>query len=88
MQTRHVKNLKVVKPLTLLSIINEVSEFFLKSNKQDGGINKKSFIMKKVQNQPEKIERLISMDMKFPIILVFKTEVLEVVTKVRKNVII
>ena len=44
--------------------------------------------MKNVQNQPEKIERLISMDMKFPIILVFKTEVLEVVTKVRKNVII
>ena len=80
--------MKVVKPLTLLSIINEVSEFFLKSNKLDGGINKKSFIMKNVQNQPEKIERLISMDMKFPIILVFKTEVLEAVTKVRKNVIV
>ena len=80
--------MKVVKPLTLLSIINEVSEFFLKSDKLDGGINKKSFIMKNVQNQPEKIERLISMDMKFPIILVFKTEVLEVVTKVRKNVIV
>ena len=80
--------MKVVKPLTLLSMINEVSEFFLKSNKQDGGINKKSFIMKNVQNQPEKIERLISMDMKFPIILVFKTEVLEAVTKVRKNVIV
>ena len=80
--------MKVVKPLTLLSIINEVSEFFLKSDKLDGGINKKSFIMKNVQNQPEKIERLISMDMKFPIILVFKTEVLEAVTKVRKNVIV
>ena len=80
--------MKVVKPLTLLSIINEVSESFLKSDKLDGGINKKSFIMKNVQNQPEKIERLISMDMKFPIILVFKTEVLEAVTKVRKNVIV
>ena len=36
MYISHVKNMKAVKTLTLMSLTNEVSEFFLKSNKQDG----------------------------------------------------
>ena len=39
MLIRYVKNMKVVKALTLVSLINKVSQFFLKSNKQDGVIN-------------------------------------------------
>ena len=35
------KKMKVVKELTLVSLIDEVSEFFPKSSKQDGDINKK-----------------------------------------------
>ena len=35
------KKMKVVKELTLVSLIDEVSEFFLKSSKQDGDKNKK-----------------------------------------------
>ena len=40
MLIRYVKNMKVVKALTLVSLINKVSQFFLKSNKQDEVINK------------------------------------------------
>ena len=36
----YVKNMKVVKALTLVYPINKVSQFFLKSNKQDEVINK------------------------------------------------
>ena len=36
MYISHVKNMKTVKTLTLMSLVNKVSEFFLKSNKQDG----------------------------------------------------
>lgn len=35
----------------------------------DEGINKKGLIMKKVQNQPERKERLILMHINLPIIL-------------------
>ena len=55
MYIRHVKNMKV-------------SEFFLKSNKQDVRLNKKGLIMKNVKSQPEKIERLISKHIKFSIL--------------------
>ena len=48
MYIRCVKKVKVVKTLTLMSLINKVSEFFLKSNKQCGGIKKKGLILKKV----------------------------------------
>ena len=34
-QLRYVKNMKVVNAFTFLSLITEVSELFLKSNKQD-----------------------------------------------------
>ena len=65
MHIRPVKNLKDIRALTLVSLTNEVSEFFLKSHEQGRGINKKGLIMKNVQNQPEKIERVISMHIKF-----------------------
>ena len=65
MYIRPVKILKVIKALTTVSLINEVSEFFLNFNKQGGGINKKSIVMKNNQNQPEKIKRVISMHIKF-----------------------
>ena len=55
MYIRHVRNMKV-------------SEFFLKSNKQDVRLNKKGLIMKNVKSQPEKIERLISKHIKFSIL--------------------
>ena len=55
MYIRHVKNMKV-------------SEFFLKSNKQDVRLKKKGLIMKNVKSQPEKIERLISKHIKFSIL--------------------
>ena len=55
MYIRHVRNMKV-------------SEFFLKSNKQDGRLKKKGLIMKNVKSQPEKIERLISKHIKFSIL--------------------
>ena len=42
--------------VTLVSLINEVSQFFLKPNKQDGGINKKGLIMKNVQNTVQKMK--------------------------------
>ena len=45
--------MKVIKALTLVSLINEVSEFFLKPNKQDGGINEKR------PKPTEKIDKLI-----------------------------
>ena len=47
--------MKVVNALTLVSTITKVSEFFLKSDKQDGGINKKDLIVRNVQYQSEKI---------------------------------
>ena len=47
--------MKVVNALTLVSTITKVSEFFLKSDKQDGGINKKDLIIRNVQYQSEKI---------------------------------
>ena len=37
--------MKIVKALTLVSLLNKESDFFLKSNKQDGAINKKSLLM-------------------------------------------
>ena len=43
MNIRHVKKMKAAKTLTLVSLINKVSEFFLKSNKQGGGGIKKMF---------------------------------------------
>lgn len=55
MYIRHVRNMKV-------------SEFFLKSNKQDVRLKKKGLIMKNVKSQPEKIERLISKHIKFSIL--------------------
>ena len=55
MYIRHVRNMKV-------------SEFFLKSNKQDVRLKKKGLIMKNVKSQPEKIERLISKHVKFSIL--------------------
>ena len=55
MHVRHVKNMKVVNALTFVSTITKVSEFFLKSDKQDGGINKKDLIIRNVQYQSEKI---------------------------------
>ena len=69
MHIKRVKNMNVVKALTLASLINEVSEFFLKSLKQDGGINTKGLIMKNFQNEPENTKRLISVHIKFSIIL-------------------
>ena len=53
--------MKVFTALTFISLIIEVSKFFLKSNTKDGNINKKGLIMK----QPEKIERLISVHTRF-----------------------
>ena len=53
--------MKVFTALTLISLIIEVSKFFLKSNTKDGNINKKGLIMK----QPEKIESLISVHTRF-----------------------
>ena len=44
-------------------------DFVLKSNKQNEGRNEKGLIMKNVQNHPEKIERLNSMDIKFLLVL-------------------
>ena len=61
--------MEVVKVFTLVSLINEVSELLLKSNKQGEGINKKGLIMKNDQNQPEKIGRLILMHKNFSITL-------------------
>ena len=55
MHVRNVKNMKVVNALTLASTITKVSEFFLKSDKQDEGINKKDLIIRNVQYQSEKI---------------------------------
>ena len=55
MYIRHVRNMKV-------------SEFFLKSNKQDVRLKKKGLIMKNVKSQPEKTERLISKHIKFSIL--------------------
>ena len=46
----------------------KVSEFFLKSNKQDVRLKKKGLIMKNVKSQPEKIEILISKHIKFSIL--------------------
>ena len=65
MHIRQVQNSKVVKTCTLVSLINEVSKISLNSKKQDGGTKPP----KSLQNQPEKIERLISMHIKFSIIL-------------------
>ena len=42
MNIRHVKKMTAAKTLTLVSLINKVSEFFLKSNKQGGGGIKKN----------------------------------------------
>ena len=70
MNIRHVKNMKAVKTLTLVSLINKVSEFFLRSNKQGGGgIKKKCLIRVKVKIQLAKMERLILMHLKFSLIL-------------------
>lgn len=71
MHIRPVKILKVVKALTTVSLINEVSEFFLNFHKQGGGINKKGIVMKNNQNQPEKIKRVISMHIKFFTLIMF-----------------
>ena len=65
MHIRPVKIFKVVKALTTASLINKVTEFFLNFNKHCGGISKKGIVMKNVQNQPEKIKRVISMCIKF-----------------------
>ena len=81
--------MKVSNAFTLVSPINEVSEFSLKSNKQDRDINKKGLVVKNVQNQPEKIQIIFSIHIKFSLILnffFFKTDVLEVVPKVKKKV--
>ena len=81
--------MKVVKALALLSLINIVFEFFLKSIEQDGGIKKKSLTMRNFQNRPEKIQRLISMHIRFFIILKSsKVKSQKLVTKVRENFII
>ena len=71
MHIRCVRKMKVVKALTLVSLINKVCEFFLKSNKHCGRIKKKGLIMKNVQKQPEKIDRSISMHIKLSVILKF-----------------
>lgn len=61
--------MKVSNAFTLVSLINEVSEFSLKSNKQDRDINKKGLVVKNVQNQPEKIEIIFSIHTNFSLIL-------------------
>ena len=61
--------MKVVKALALASLINIVFKFFLKSIKQDRGIKKKEFNYEKLPNQPEKIQRLILMHIKFFMIM-------------------
>lgn len=61
--------MKVSNAFTLVSLINEVSEFSLKSDKQDRDINKKGLVVKNVQNQPEKIEIIFSIHTKFSLIL-------------------
>ena len=60
--------MKVSNAFTLVSLINEVSEFSLKSNKQDRDINK-GLVVKNVQNQPEKIDIIFSIHTKFSLIL-------------------
>ena len=44
--------MKVVKVLTIVSLINKVSRIFLKRNKQDNSINKKGSMITNAQNQP------------------------------------
>lgn len=85
MYIRHIRNMQVIKAITLMSPSNKVSEFFRKSNNQDGGKNKKDHeVMKKVQKQLEKIEKFVSMHVKMSIILMF----LKLLQKLEENVII
>ena len=43
MHVRHVKIRRSSRHLTIVSLINKVSEVFLKSYKQNGGRNRKGF---------------------------------------------
>ena len=61
--------MNVINTFTLVSLINGVSEFSLKSNKQNRDIGKTGLVVKNVQNQPEKIEIVFSMHIKFSLIL-------------------
>lgn len=82
MHIRRAKNVNVVKAVTLVSLINKVSEFVLKSSKQGGGVKKGLITINLISIKIFNFEAYKF----FCNTEVFKTEVLEVVTKVRKNV--